>query len=158
METTAPRNLAGKRDGATRELPINVNIGWTIDRGPLTVAGRSEQLAISVPLTGSLHASGQISDQLGGVTGSLGSALGGNLGRQVENLAGKTFDQRADIRGNVLINAQPGDPADVAHRAQPRRAGLDQRCRHADRRRAAEHGQGGEAARRQLGARSGRGA
>lgn len=106
MESAAPRNLAGKREGVTRELPINVNIAWTIDRGPLTVAGRSEQLAISVPLTGSLRASGQLGSQLSSVTGSL-SALGGNIGRQVESLAGKSFDQHADVRGNVLVNAHP---------------------------------------------------
>lgn len=113
MEASAPRNLSGNRSGATRELPLDLNIGWTIERGPLTVTGRSDGLAVSTPLTGSLRANGtlaavgNVGGQLGGaLTGIIGN-LGGSLGRQVQDLAGKAFDQNAEIRGNASMLARP---------------------------------------------------
>src|SRR5689334_3149198 len=53
MEANAPRTLNGDRKGATRELPIDLTIGWLINRGPLAVSGRNDGLTVSTQLTGS---------------------------------------------------------------------------------------------------------
>jgi len=113
LDSTAPRNLAGSRNGGTPDLPINATIGWSIDRGPLAITGRPEGLTIATPLNGSLRANGtlaaignvggQVGRQLGNVLGS----IGGSLGREVGNFAGKTFDQTAAVRGNVTVTARP---------------------------------------------------
>ena len=112
MEAVAPRNLVGKREGQGRDIPLIGDIGWTVDRGPLTVAGRPEALAISTPLNGTFRATGTIGGQVGGVVGGvLGGAISGlagaNLGRGVQDLAGKTFDQRVDVRGAVSVLSRP---------------------------------------------------
>ena len=113
MENAAPRNLSGNRSGATRELPIDATIGWQIDRGPLQVAGRSDGLVVSTPLNGSLRANGtlaavgNVGGQVGRELGNVLGNIGGNLGRQVGDLAGKTFDQRAELRGNVMVTSRP---------------------------------------------------
>src|SRR6185295_4316919 len=113
MENASPRNLTGNRSGATRELPIDVTIGWQIDRGPLQVAGRSDGLVVSTPLNGSLRANGtlaavgNVGGQVGRELGNVLGNIGGNLGRQVGDLAGKTFDQRAELRGNVMVTSRP---------------------------------------------------
>src|SRR6185369_12112837 len=113
MENASPRNLSGNRSGATRELPIDATIGWQIDRGPLQVAGRSDGLVVSTPLNGSLRANGtlaavgNVGGQVGRELGNVLGNIGGNLGRQVGDLAGKTFDQRAELRGNVMVTARP---------------------------------------------------
>jgi len=113
MESAAPRNVSGSRSGATRELPIDATIGWQIDRGPLQVSGRSDGLMVSTPLNGALRANGTLA-AVGNVGGQVGrelsavlGSIGGNLGRQVGDLAGKTFDQRAELRGNVVVTARP---------------------------------------------------
>jgi hypothetical protein len=110
MEAAAPRNFAGKRESPAKDLGLNADIGWTIDRGPLAVAGRPEGLAVTTPLTGTLRATGQIAEQITGQIGNLSGALGGlagSLGRDVQKFAGKPFDQRGDIRGNVLVTSRP---------------------------------------------------
>ena len=113
MESAAPRNLNGDRKGATRELPIDLNIGWVINRGPLAVAGRSDGLTVSSALNGTLRASGvlgavgNVGGQLGGALGNVIGQLGGDVGKQVQGLAGKAFDQNAEVRGNVAVTARP---------------------------------------------------
>jgi hypothetical protein len=109
MDAAAPRNFAGKRETPTKDLGFNADIGWTIDRGALSVTGRPEGLSVTTTLTGTLRATGQIAGQLAGQLGNLGGALGalGGIGRDVQNLAGKAFDQRGDIRGNVLVTSRP---------------------------------------------------
>jgi len=107
MEAQAPRNLTGKRDNPVTQLLQNAEIGWTIERGPLAVAGRSDALVISSVLNGTFRATGQIAAQAGNLTGAIGNLLGGGLGQNLQNLTGKTLDQRADIRGNVTVTARP---------------------------------------------------
>jgi hypothetical protein len=113
MEANAPRTLNGDRKGATRELPIDLTIGWLINRGPLAVAGRNDGLTVSTQLTGSLRANGvlgavgNVGGQLGGALGNVIGNIGGDVGKQVQNLAGKTFDQSAEIHGNAAVTARP---------------------------------------------------
>ena len=107
METAAPRNLTGKRDNPLSQLLSNAEIGWTVARGPLAVSGRPDALAVSTVLTGTFRATGEVSNQAGNLAGALGGLLGGNFGQGMQNLTGKTLDQRADIRGNVTVVARP---------------------------------------------------
>ena len=107
VEASTPRDFAGKRDTPISQLLSNAQIGWTIQRGPVAVAGRAQALAITLPLTGTLHATGQLGNQMGNIGGAIGSLLGAHIGQQVQNLAGKAFDERADIAGNVVVTARP---------------------------------------------------
>src|SRR5262249_17916338 len=47
LETAAPRNLAGKRDNPFPQMLSNSELDWTVARGPLAVAGRSDALVLS---------------------------------------------------------------------------------------------------------------
>jgi hypothetical protein len=107
MEAAAPRNVSGKRPGPAPDVLNNGEITYTVDRGPLTVTGRPEGLAISAPLNGSFRVIGTLSNQIGKLGNALNNILGGSIGEQVQNLAGKPFDQRTDLRGNVLMVSRP---------------------------------------------------
>jgi hypothetical protein len=107
LDASAPRNLSGKRDNPVSQLLSNADIGWTVARGPLVVAGRPEGLAVSTALNGTLHVTGQIADKVGNIGGALGGIINQNLGQGLQNLTGKTLDQHADIRGNVTILSRP---------------------------------------------------
>ncbi len=56
----------------------NGEIGWNINRGPLTVTGRTDALSVSAPLNGTLRATGQFSNQAGDLSGMIGSFLSQN--------------------------------------------------------------------------------
>lgn len=108
LETQAPRDLTGKRDNVATKLLSNAEIGWTVNRGPLGVFGKPDVIGVSTLLSGSLRATGQIATSAaGGLGGVVGGVLGKDLGRGVEKLAGRTLDQRTDIRGNVAVISQP---------------------------------------------------
>src|SRR2546430_11641210 len=107
LETATPRNLAGKRDNPLPQLLSNAEIDWTVARGPLAVTGRPDALVVSTALSGTFRATGQISGEAGNLAGALGGLLGGRLGQGIQNLQGKTLDQRADIRGDVTLTARP---------------------------------------------------
>src|SRR5262249_12921080 len=107
LETAAPRNLAGKRDNPFPQMLSNSQLDWTVARGPLAVAGRSDALVLSTALSGTFRATGQISGEAGNLAGAIGGLLGGRVGQGMENLQGKSLDQRADIRGEVTLAARP---------------------------------------------------
>jgi hypothetical protein len=107
LEARAPRDLTGKRENPLTQLLQNAELGWTISRGPLAVAGRPDGLAVSTPLNGAFRATGTIANQAGNLTGALGGLLGRDLGQNIQGLTGKTLDQRADIRGTATITARP---------------------------------------------------
>jgi len=108
LEATAPRDLNGKRDNPVSKLLSNAEIGWQVNRGPLGVFGKPDVLGVSTVLTGTLRATGQIATSAaGGLGGVLSGVLGQEVGRSVEKLAGRTLDQRTDIRGNVAVVSQP---------------------------------------------------
>src|SRR5258708_3228735 len=109
LERDAPRSLAGKRDNPVSQLLQNGEIGWTAARTPLVVVARPpDALGVSTVINGTLRATGQISTQAaGGLGNAIGGILGRDAGRGVEQLAGRTLDQRADVRGNVAVTARP---------------------------------------------------
>jgi Domain of unknown function (DUF4403) len=107
VEQSAPHELAGKRDNPLTQLLGNADIGWALTRGPFTVVGRSEGLVVSTALNGTLRVTGQIANQAGGIGGALGNLINNDVGRGLQNITGKTLDQRADVRGNVTVTARP---------------------------------------------------
>jgi len=107
LEVRAPRNLTGKPANPVSQLLSNAQLSFSITRGPLNVAGRHDALAISTPLSGTFEALGTVTSRLGGATNALGNIIGGNVGQQVESLAGKAFNQHADIRGTVTAVSRP---------------------------------------------------
>ena len=128
LERAAPRNLAGKRDNPVPQLLSNAELDWTVARGPLAVTGRGDTLVVSTTLSGILRARGQVSGEAGNLAGAIGDLLGGRLGQGIQNLQGKTLDQRADIRGDVTqqvpfgaVTVKPSAPAAVPpHNRAPR--------------------------------------
>jgi Domain of unknown function (DUF4403) len=107
METAAPRDLTGKRENLLSQLLSNAEIGWTVTRGPLAVAGKPDVLAVSTALTGTFRATGQLSSQAGNLTGAIGNLLGGGRGQGMQGLTERTLDQRAEIRGNITVTSRP---------------------------------------------------
>ena len=108
IEAAAPRNLEGKRDNPLAELLGKAEIGWTIERGRMAVAGRPpDAIALSTTVNGSMRLTGQVANQGGNLTGALTGLLGAELGRNVGALATRALDQRADVRGNVTVTSKP---------------------------------------------------
>jgi hypothetical protein len=107
LEANAPRDLSGKRENPLSELLGKAEIGWTITRGPIGVAGGNNGLTIATTLNGSLRAVGQLANQAGNLTGAVTGLLGNQLGRGVGGLTTRALDQRADIRGNVAVTSRP---------------------------------------------------
>lgn len=108
LEANAPRNLTGTRDNPISKALSNAEIGFSVTRGPFGVFGKPDVIGISTVLTGTMRATGQISTQAaGGLGGAIGGILGKDIGRGVEKFAGRTLDQRTDIRGNVAVISRP---------------------------------------------------
>jgi hypothetical protein len=107
MEERAPRTLAGKGDNPLTQLLGKADIGWTLTRGPFAVAGRNEGLTVTTALGGTLRLTGQVATQVSAATNGLGSLISRDLGRNLQSLTGRTLDQRADLRGTVLVSARP---------------------------------------------------
>jgi Domain of unknown function (DUF4403) len=107
LEAQAPRNLTGKPQNPLSQLLSNADLNFTVTRGPLGVSGRADTLMIATQLSGTFQARGQITSSANALGSKLGNALGGAVGQQVQNLAGKAFDQHADIHGNVTVTSHP---------------------------------------------------
>lgn len=104
----APRSFNGTADNPAQQLLQDADIKWTAARGPIAATGAQDTLTMSTPLTGTLNVSGAIStnvrDALGG---ALGNLLGGNVAKQLGNINIKNVNANAEIRGNVVVSAQP---------------------------------------------------
>jgi hypothetical protein len=107
IEAHAPRNVNGKRDKPLSKLLSNVDLSWTVTRGAFAVAGQPDALVVSAPLNGTLRATGQLSSQAAGGLGNVvGELFGRDAARSVQKFAGKTLDQRTDIRGSVAVTSR----------------------------------------------------
>ena len=154
MEAAAPRELLGKNDNPVSALLSAADIGITVERGPLALYGRPDDLAVAATINGSLKISGQIATQAGNLVGSLagligsaisdkksgsggsaskddnpvGGLLSGLLGdkhgsssksggtggssnsngsKSVGDATTKVLDQRADVKGQVIMHSRP---------------------------------------------------
>ena len=107
-EQNAPRVVNGKADNPAPQLLQNADINWTVQRGPLALAGAQDALTMTTTLNGTLNATGQLSGNLQSALGSaLGGLLGGNAAKQIGNINIKQLNATADIRGNVAVTARP---------------------------------------------------
>jgi hypothetical protein len=107
MDAAAPRELAGKNDNPVSSLLSKADIGITVTRGGMTVSGQPNELAIATPINGTLRVTGQIATQAGNITGSITGLLDNSIGKTVGELTSKVLDQRAEVRGNVVVHAKP---------------------------------------------------
>jgi hypothetical protein len=92
----------------------------------MIASGQPNTLTITTPLNGSVRITGQIGNTagkaVGGIGGAIGNLLGSNaVGKQIEDLAVKTLDQRTDFRGNVVMTSRP--QLTSAWRIEPNLAG-----------------------------------
>ena len=107
LDAQAPRNLSGKPQNPVSQLLSNADLTFDIARGPLSVSGRPDALVVVTPLNGTFKAAGTIASGANSVVGGLGNLIGGSVGQTVQNLAGKAFEQHADIQGSVTTTAKP---------------------------------------------------
>jgi hypothetical protein len=80
MDAAAPHQLLGKNDNPVSALLSAADIGITVGRGPLALAGQPDDLAISTTLNGSLKVTGQIATQAGNLVGSLAGLIDSAVG------------------------------------------------------------------------------
>src|SRR5665213_1612143 len=107
LDAAAPRELAGKNDNAVNSLLSKADIGITVARGALVMNGKPNDLAITTPLNGTLRVTGQIATQAGNITSSITGLLDKSISKDVGKLTSKVLDQRAEVRGNVVVHARP---------------------------------------------------
>ncbi|MFN3657400.1 MAG: DUF4403 family protein [Pseudolabrys sp.] len=111
LDSTTPRELAGKSDNPVSSLLSKADIGITVSRGTMTVTGKPNELTVLTPISAHLKITGQIAGQIGGqvgnIAGSIGGLLGGSVGRDVGRLATKVLDQDVTMRGQAVVHARP---------------------------------------------------
>jgi len=108
LEAVAPRALNGKLDTPLSKYVANPDVSWTAARGALAVYGKPEMLAATTALSGTLRATGKLSaEAAGNLSNAVGGLLGQDAARRVERLAGRPFDQRAEIRATIIVLSQP---------------------------------------------------
>jgi uncharacterized protein DUF4403 len=112
LDAAAPRTLIGQNANPVSSLLSKANIGITVARGPLTVNGAPNDLAIGAPLNSSLKITGQIAGVAGNLTGSLTSFIDSGLGKNIGSLTSKVLDQHADVRGQVTVHSRPAITSD----------------------------------------------
>jgi hypothetical protein len=111
LDAQAPKDLAGKPQNPVSKLLSNAQLTFTMSRGPLAVTGAPGVLVVTAPLKGQFEALGTVTGAVGSsvstVGSTLGNLIGGSVGQQVEDLAGKAFDQHTDIQGTVTTASRP---------------------------------------------------
>jgi hypothetical protein len=112
LDAAAPRQLADQNGNPVSSLLSKADIGIIVARGPFTVNGAPNDLAVGAPLNSSLKITGQIAGVAGNVTNALTSLIDSGLGKNVGGLTSKVLDQRADVRGQVTIHSRPALTSD----------------------------------------------
>jgi hypothetical protein len=111
LDAHAPRDFAGQPQNPLSKFLSDAKLKFSVARGPLSVTGQPGVLVVTTPLTGTFEALGTLTgaaeNGVNSVGGALGNLLGGNIGQQIENLAGKAFDQHANIQGTVTTTSRP---------------------------------------------------
>ena len=107
LDAGAPRELVGKNDNPVSSLLSKADIGITISRGSMSVAGKPNELTLTTPLTGHLKITGQLATQAGNLAGGITGLLGSALGRDVSQLTAKVLDQNAEVRGQAIVRSKP---------------------------------------------------
>ncbi len=92
MEAAAPRKLLGENDNPISALLSAADIGITVERGPLALYGRPDDLAVATTINGSLKISGQIATQAGALVGSLAGLIDGAISDKKSGGGGASKD------------------------------------------------------------------
>jgi len=107
LDASAPRDLVGKNDNPVSSLLSKANIGITVSRGAMSASGKPGELTVTTPLNGNLNITGQIAGVAGGVVGGLTGLLDSSLGKGLGKITNQVLDQKAEIRGQVVVHAKP---------------------------------------------------
>lgn len=111
VDNATPRDLTTTNNNPISNLLSKANIGMTIRRESMLMSGRPNELTATIPLNGELQLTGQIGGQIAGaagnLTGTIAGLLGGALGKDVGKLTDRVLDQKAEIRGQVVVVARP---------------------------------------------------
>lgn len=118
IENQVPREFTGRADMPPLPIISDLDMRWTVTRGPVAVTGAPDGLAISAALNGTMRASGSSSGNRPGegmrgmpplppgLSSMMDSFLRGQGNVQGSQSQQQT-DQRADIRGTVAFVARP---------------------------------------------------
>lgn len=112
LDDTAPRDFIGKNDNAVSSLLSKADIGITVERRTLSIAGKPNEMTVAAPIAGTLRITGQIATQAGNITGSIAGLIDNSIGKNLGKIANQVLDQRADIHGTVQIHSRPAFTAD----------------------------------------------
>lgn len=116
IEASAPRNFTGQTGNPVTGLLQKADIGLTVNRGNIAVSGRSGELTVITPLSGTLHVTGQLGAAAGNLTGGVagalggllgGGALGGDVNRAIGGLTGRVLDQNIELSAQVTARSRP---------------------------------------------------
>ena len=107
LDAAAPRDLVGKNDNPVSSLLSKADIGITVARGTMAVSGKPNELTVTTPLSGTLQITGQIAGAAGGVVGGITGLLDSGLGKNVGKITNQVLDQKAELRGQVIVHAKP---------------------------------------------------
>ena len=128
LDASAPREFSGKGSQTPLSGLLNqADVGIVVTRGPVSLSGKPNVLTASVPLTSSVHITGQfvartadqaanaagdlagkLGDKLGGQLGGLlNGALGKDIGKAVGQVATQSLNQTSNLRGQITIHSQP---------------------------------------------------
>ncbi len=114
MEAAAPRKLLGENNNPISALLSAADIGITVERGPLALYGRPDDLAVAATINGSVKVSGQIVSQAGALVGSLAGLIGDAVGNKKSGGGGASKNDNP-IGG--LLSGLFGDNSDSASKS-----------------------------------------
>jgi Domain of unknown function (DUF4403) len=111
LDAAAPREFAGNIDNPVTQLLSKGKINFTVARDNVSATGQPGSLTINAPLSGTVRVTGQTGTTAGqsaGIGDAIGSLIGGGeVGKQISNIAAKALDQNTDFRGNVVVTSRP---------------------------------------------------
>jgi hypothetical protein len=103
IDDAAPRSLSGKPDSPIAKVLSKAEVGYSLERSPITMTGRADGLILGADLSGTLKIVGQVPEQVNAVVDAL---TGANSNPQPPRAA-KPLDLRADLKGRVTITSRP---------------------------------------------------
>jgi hypothetical protein len=107
LDASAPRDLIGKSNNPVSSLLSKADIGINVARGSMSVSGKPNELTVITPLSGTLQITGQIAGVASGVVGGITGLLDSSLGKGLGKITNQVLDQKAEIRGQVVVRSRP---------------------------------------------------
>jgi Domain of unknown function (DUF4403) len=108
LEAALPRSFTGRRENPMSEPFGKSDIGWTIGRGPLALAGRTEEFVLSTALSGALRITDPVSANKGSARADAQSGiLNPDLENSGRDIVTGALNYRGEVRGLATLSAQP---------------------------------------------------